>query len=80
MDYVENPYRPTSDTADIGGGGEGEKKYEGSPNWWLPNTECVCAMLRGAGFAKTKVVSERIVESTEKPGQFGRGLVIGYKE
>ena len=79
MDYVENPYRPTTDTAHIGGGAGNKVRYEGVPNWWLPNIECVCAMLRGAGFSRTKVVSENIFESSEKKGHFGRGLVIGYK-
>jgi len=61
MEFVENP--PT------------QLNPEGGPNWWAPNAECVCAMLRVCGFPRTTVASETLLP----PNEFGRAIVVGTK-
>jgi tRNA (mo5U34)-methyltransferase len=67
MDFVENPPE--------------ELNPEGGPNWWLPNTECVRAMLAVCGFRHTTVASETILEPGPHRGsnEFGRAIVVGSK-
>ena len=67
MDFVENPPE--------------ELNPEGGPNWWVPNTECVSALLRVCGFPHTTVGSETILEPGphRKSNEFGRAIVVGSK-
>jgi tRNA (mo5U34)-methyltransferase len=67
MDFVENP--------------PAHLHPEGGPNWWVPNSECVEAMLRSCGFGRTTVASETILEPspTRGPTEFGRAIVVGSK-
>jgi hypothetical protein len=65
MEFIEQPYRP--------------KAYEGTWNWWAPNVECICAMLRSCGFSKTEVIDERILDHPMHPNAFGRAIVKGIK-
>ena len=67
LEFVENP--PT------------QLEPEGAPNWWLPNVECVCSMLRTCGFAQTTVAAERILRPSKKrgPTEFGRAIVVGTR-
>jgi hypothetical protein len=56
-----------------------ELNPEGAPNWWMPNAECVCAMLRVCGFPHTVVASEFILTPGKhrQPTEFGRAIVVG---
>lgn len=63
MEFVENP--------------PSELNPEGPPNWWAPNSECVCAMLRVCGFPRTSVASERILPPGQPRNEFGRAIVVG---
>jgi tRNA (mo5U34)-methyltransferase len=65
MEFVEN--RPD------------ELNPEGAANWWAPNTECVCAMLRVCGFPRTRVASEYILPPGQAPNEFGRAIVVGTR-
>ena len=53
--------------------------YEPSPNWWLPNTECICAMLRFCGFTIIEILDEYILESPQPKDIFGRVLIQAKK-
>jgi tRNA (mo5U34)-methyltransferase len=65
MEFIENP--------------PSDLNPEGGPNWWVPNTECVSAMLRVCGFPQTLVASERILTpgKQRQPTEFGRAIVVG---
>jgi tRNA (mo5U34)-methyltransferase len=65
MEFVENPPE--------------ELNPEGAANWWAPNTECVCAMLRVCGFARTTVASEYILPPGQAANEFGRAIVVGAR-
>jgi tRNA (mo5U34)-methyltransferase len=67
MDFIENP--------------PAQLHPEGGPNWWVPNTECVQAMLRACGFSHTTVASEFILTPgpDREPTEFGRAIVVGEK-
>jgi len=58
-----------------------ELNPEGGPNWWMPNTECVCALLRVCGFPHTVVATEHILTpgAFRGPTEFGRAIVVGSK-
>jgi tRNA (mo5U34)-methyltransferase len=65
LEFIENP--------------PSELNPEGAPNWWVPNTECVSAMLRVCGFPQTLVASERILTPGKQrhAAEFGRAIVVG---
>jgi tRNA (mo5U34)-methyltransferase len=67
MEFVENP--------------PAQLHPEGGPNWWVPNSECVEAMLRVCGFSETTVCSEFILPPGPErtPTDFGRAIVVGTK-
>jgi tRNA (mo5U34)-methyltransferase len=67
MDFIENP--------------PAELHPEGGPNWWVPNSECVQAMLRVCGFSDTVVCSEFILPPGPErtPTDFGRAIIVGAK-
>ncbi len=65
MEFIEQPYRP--------------KTYEGTWNWWAPNVECVCAMLRTVGFSRVDIIDEYILMPPRQPNAFGRAIVKGLK-
>ena len=67
MEFVENP--------------PSELSPEGAPNWWMPNTEGVCALLRVCGFPHTFVASEQLLTpgTFRGPTEFGRAIVVGTK-
>jgi tRNA (mo5U34)-methyltransferase len=52
--------------------------YEGAFNWWLPNTECICALLRSCGFKKAEVMDENILPP-QRTEVFGRAIVVAHK-
>lgn len=52
--------------------------YEGAPNWWMPNTECVEALLKSAGFPKIEIAFEYLNPSSFSAG-FGRALLIARR-
>jgi tRNA (mo5U34)-methyltransferase len=67
MEFIENPAT--------------QLHPEGGPNWWVPNSECVRAMLRVCGFSQTTVSSEFILPPGPErtPTDFGRAIVVGAK-
>ena len=78
MTFVGPLNLKTSDRAQIDGEPSApDVVYEGAPNWWMPNTECVESLMWASGFEKTEVVFEHLFE----PGvsHYGRGMVIGRR-
>jgi tRNA (mo5U34)-methyltransferase len=67
LEFVENP--------------PAQLEPEGPPNWWMPNTEAVCAMLRVCGFTHSAVTSERLLKPGKRlgPTEYGRAIVIAAK-
>lgn len=65
MEFIEQPYKLSV--------------YDGALNWWAPNTECVCAMLRSSGFRNTEVIEEYIFEPPQPPNRFGRAIIRALK-
>jgi len=67
VEFVENP--------------PSELNPEGAPNWWMPNSECVSALLRVCGFPYTFVASEQLLSPSPSrgPTEFGRAVVVGTK-
>lgn len=79
MEFIEPPYNPRiTDRAMLDEFTE-EPFYEGALNWWAPNTECICAMLRSCGFKTTKVTQERIVLPPQPKDAFGRAIIVACK-
>lgn len=81
LEFNEQPFTPTSDTALLldGCGADESSKFEGSPNWWIPNSECVCAMLRTCGFSRTEVIDEFILEPGQAANIFGRAVIVAQR-
>ena len=67
MEFIENP--------------PAQLHPEGGPNWWVPNSECVQAMLRVCGFSQTAVCSEFILPPApdRTATDFGRAIIVGTK-
>ncbi len=53
--------------------------YEGAWNWWAPNTECICAMLKLSGFHTVDVAEEYLLEPPQPKNVFGRALISAKK-
>ena len=79
MDFLEHPLEPMSDTAHLENCYNPQISFEGAYNWWVPNSECVCSMLRSVGFQKTEILQENIGHPSLPPPNFGRAIIVGRK-
>ncbi|MBW2307957.1 MAG: DUF1698 domain-containing protein [Deltaproteobacteria bacterium] len=79
MEFIEQAYSPHMTDRAMLDEFSYDPVYEGALNWWTPNTECICAMLRSSGFKTAEVVEERIIPPPQPKDAFGRAIVVAYK-
>ena len=79
MEFIEQRYSPHMTDRAMLDEFPYEPVYEGALNWWAPNTECICAMLRSCGFKTAEVVEERILQPPQPKDVFGRAIVVAHK-
>lgn len=53
---------------------------EPGPNWWIPNTECLCSIMQFCGFSSVEVCDEYILPPPTMKNTYGRVLLIGKKD